>query len=112
MSGFQTKHGEPISRILAAYNANPNALVVRALETYISTAESQAKQDAQNEVADNICEGLHQGEAKGLKCLKCYMAEQHFHQEEVVRAEIDAARSQADGTHINADGGSSGREDS
>jgi hypothetical protein len=88
---FQTRHGEALNRILAAYPPGPG--LIAALETYCRTIEEQGARRDANELAATVCEGLHHGEAQGLKCLKCYMAEQHFTQEAVIEAEIEAKRS-------------------
>jgi len=89
---FLSRHGESLNRIVAAYPVGPG--LIAALETYCKTVEDQAFTRAKDHVAEGVCEGLHSGEAKGLKCLKCYMAEQHFHQEEIVSAEIASANRQ------------------
>jgi hypothetical protein len=88
---FQTKYGESVARVLAAYEHGP--ALVAALETLISTACANAKAEVRDDFAERVCEGMHAGPAAGLKCLKCYLAEMHFNQEAIVRAEIDNAGS-------------------
>jgi len=87
---FQTRYGQGIAQVLASYGvANPSAALIGALEVMVKTAEQNGKTMANTEIAQTVCEGLHAGPAAGLKCLKCYHAEHHFHEEAVVQAEID-----------------------
>jgi hypothetical protein len=46
-----------------------------ALETYVKTVEDRAEARAEDKLAEAVCEQLHTGPAKGLKCLACYNAE-------------------------------------
>jgi hypothetical protein len=49
--------------------------LLMALETYVKTMEDGAEARAEDKLAQAVCEQLHAGPAKGLKCLSCYNAE-------------------------------------
>ena len=91
---YNTRYGEAIQRVLNAYMPGVSIppTVVAALETVIKTACDHAKAEVRDDFAERVCEGLHEGPAAGLKCMKCYLAEHHFNQEMVVQAEIDSAQ--------------------
>ena len=86
---FLTKWGEPVSRVLAAYPPGPG--LIAALETLIRTAEDVTRTKMKDELAAQVCEGLHGGEPSGLKCRACYEAEQLIPMEMTVAAEIAMA---------------------
>jgi hypothetical protein len=60
------------------------------LNALCHTAEENGHKAAKDALAQDVCEGLHVGPGSGLKCLKCYHAEQGFAAEEAVQAEMDA----------------------
>ena len=77
-----------IIRILNAYPFGSPGLLP-ALETICQTAEENGRRDSRDSLATEVCEGLHLDAPKGLKCRKCYEAEQGFATAEAVQAEID-----------------------
>ena len=89
---LMTRYRDAITRVLAAYASGPG--LVQALDTLIKTAEDNARTLARDEVAQSVCEGLHDGPASGLKCRGCYEAEQIVGMEAQVNAEIAIARRQ------------------
>lgn len=92
MNGFKTKYGEGIHRILISYQATGIPTTVLALETYLKTMIDQALTAAKDELANSVCEGLHDGPGKGLKCRSCYDAENGVQTLLDVEAEIAAAK--------------------
>lgn len=71
---YTTRWGEPIARILMAY-PTPQLQVV-ALEKLLGTVEEYARSRAKDQIAQSVCEGMHEGVASGLKCRSCWEAEQ------------------------------------
>lgn len=67
-------HQDAFIRILNAYPAG-SPVLIQALVTYVDGVVERAKAEMQNEVAETVCEGLHDGKPKGLKCRSCYDAE-------------------------------------
>lgn len=65
-----------------------------ALETLMKTALDTAKAEFDNDLAQEVCEGLHDGPAKGLKCRACYEAEKEVPMMLQVQEELEAARSE------------------
>ena len=90
---FQTKYGEGISRVIAAYapGMQNNPTLVSALEVMCKGAEDHGRVAYRDEVANGVCEGLHAGPGEGLKCRKCYDAEQDFNNITAVEMEMENA---------------------
>ncbi len=66
----------PLNKILTVYAGTPK--LVEALETYIETQMERAAIDARNDIAEQVCEHLHDGPAKmGVLCRSCYEAEKN-----------------------------------
>ena len=86
---YTTRYGENIARILAAYP--PGLLQVKALEILIQTAQQHARDSAQDDVAQQVCEGLHITPATGLKCRACYNVEKNLPMQQMVESDILAA---------------------
>ena len=67
-------HQDAFIRILNAYPMG-SPVLIQALVTYVDGVVERAKLEAQNDMAETVCEGLHDGKPKGLKCRACYDAE-------------------------------------
>lgn len=80
-----------IVKILYAYAPGSPGLV-GALNALCHTAEENGHKNAKDSLAQEACEGLHTGPAAGVKCMKCYQAEQGYAEEELLLAEIAAAQ--------------------
>ena len=78
-----------IQKILSAYQPGSPALP-KALHTLVQTAEEHARSTVRDEIAQTVCEGIHQGPGKGLKCRACYETELSFPIEDTIIAEIEA----------------------
>jgi len=92
-----TRYGDGISRVIAAYAPNAqNPTLVAALEVICKSAEEHGRVAFRDEVSEGVCEGLHEGPAEGLKCRKCYDAEQDFNNITAVEMEMENALPQTD----------------
>ena len=90
---FNSRWGEPLTRILAAYPPGPG--LIAALETLIKSAEAQVQTRSRDELAAAACEGIHPGKAaSGIKCLTCYETMALAPVEATVAAEVATARRQ------------------
>jgi hypothetical protein len=74
--------------ILQTYQGGPGLIV--ALEAYIDTQRSRAAGEAQERMAEAVCEHLHSGSPAGIKCLSCYSAELNIRETLNVEAEMEA----------------------
>jgi hypothetical protein len=83
-------YSQGIANILNAYDSMDQRIA--AIQVLIATAEENQQRALVDEMAAEVCEGLHLGKAKGLKCRKCYNAEQNFNEEAKVEAEFAAAK--------------------
>ena len=84
---YLSQFGSAIEKTLATYGHLPRVLV-RQLEKIVLDAQARVRGAVEAEIASTVCENLHDGPAGGLKCLKCYQAEQTFYRQ----AEIEAER--------------------
>ena len=82
---------ENVIRVLHAYPPGSDGLVT-AFEGLCRTAYEHGRKDAKMSLAEEVCEQMHHGPAKGLKCLQCYHAEAGFAAEEQVRAEMEMGK--------------------
>lgn len=99
---FSTRYGNPLVRVLQAYPPGSPSLIV-ALEAICSTAENHGHKKAKQELAEAVCEGLHEGPGTGLKCLDCYYAETQYAGVQQVKAEMEiiaAANKEAGGAPL------------
>ena len=69
------KHSDSFNRILNTYPPGP--VLLQALVTYAEGVVERAKHEAEQDMAQTVCQGLHDGPAKGLMCRTCYDAEQN-----------------------------------
>lgn len=85
-----TRYGEGIARVIAAYAPGmQNPALIGALEVLCKSAEDHGRVAYRDEVASGVCEGIHEGPAEGLKCRRCYDAEQSFNDITVVEMEME-----------------------
>jgi hypothetical protein len=70
---FKTRYGQAIVRILQTYAPGTPSLYV-AIEALVQTAMGNVKQDARDEISNEVCQNLHDGPAKGLVCKRCFDA--------------------------------------
>jgi hypothetical protein len=89
MKKIMGEYAAKIQQVLSTYQGPP---LIQALEILIKSACERAADIARTDASD-VCEGLHVGEPRGLKCLKCYEAEQGFADVVAAEAEIEAAKS-------------------
>lgn len=68
-------HADAFTRIVNTYPPGP--VLVQALVTYAEGVVERAKREAEQDMAQTVCQGLHDGPAKGLMCKTCYDAEQN-----------------------------------
>lgn len=94
------RYTEGLIKVLHSYQGPP---LVTALEILIATAEENAKVIAANEIAATVCEGLHEGPGKGLKCRQCYEAESSFAYTEAAEADIAMVKSAKKGSDDETD---------
>lgn len=85
---------ESVIRILNAYAPGTPGLA-KAIEALCRTAEEWGIREGKNQSAQEVCEGLHAGPAKGLKCRTCYEVGNNFAEEEKVQAEIAMVKTSA-----------------
>lgn len=98
-----SRYTEPLMRILMTYPPGSPGLLV-ALETYIKTCLDRAHAEFNNELASTVCEGLHNGPAKGLKCLACYEAEVQVPMQMQVEAEREIGERAGKGRKMGEEG--------
>lgn len=96
MTNFNTKWGEICQRILATYPPQSPGLVM-ALETLCDTAFREGEAAGRSKTAMDVCDGIHDGPPKGIKCLSCYHVEVNFQDEVSVIAEVEAAKAERRG---------------
>lgn len=89
-----TRHEEIINRLLATYPMGPG--LVAALAAYVRTEAEKGRATAKDEVAAGVCEGLHNGPAKGLACKACVDAERGAPMLLNVESEIAIRQADAD----------------
>lgn len=71
MITFKTKYGNAIMRVMAYYPPNSQSLLV-AMEAVVLTAMNKAREDSKDDLAQDVCQGLHPDAAKGLVCKRCF----------------------------------------
>ena len=69
--GTATRYRSAIIRVLNNYQGK--SLVV-ALDHVVATAVENAKEANVNELAEQVCQNLHEDAPKGLVCKKCFDA--------------------------------------
>jgi hypothetical protein len=79
--------GEYASKIQQVLNTYQGPPLIQALEILMKSAVERAVDIARSDASD-VCEGLHFGPGKGLKCIKCYEAEQGINDLIAAEAEI------------------------
>lgn len=87
MEPYQTEYGEKVGMTLAAYPMGSPGLVM-ALENLCANAERKGFTRGKEAAASDVCEQLHEGMGKGLKCLSCYYSEVGYNEVQAVEAEI------------------------
>lgn len=80
----------PLTSILNTYSQGPGLMA--ALETYVATVERNARIAVEANIAQTVCEHLHESEPSGLKCLSCYESERSVRDIMQVEAEIEMSR--------------------
>ena len=85
-----TRHTDPLTRILNTYMGGPG--IIPALTAYIEGQMAQAAERAREDMAEAVCERLHDSRPAGIKCLSCYSAEMNVKETLLVESEIEAAR--------------------
>lgn len=70
---LRTRYGQPIMRIIAAYPANSQQLVV-ALETLVITVMNNTQSESRDQMALAACQQMHTGPPKGIACGSCFQA--------------------------------------
>jgi len=74
-----TRHDAALMKVITVYSGMPpSQIVVEQLGVYIESQIDRAMVKSEIEIADRVCEHLHDGPPKmGVMCKSCYEAEKN-----------------------------------